>query len=264
MMRDAALARRDRRAASTTCWSTSTRTPTALQAEILLRAEARRPRRHGGGRRRAGDLLVPRRHGRATSSSFPERFSPPARVVVLEENYRSTQPVLDAANAVIGRRRAAVPQVPAQHARRRRAAALRDGAGRARRRPATWSSAVLECRERGVDAASRQAVLFRNADHSDVLELELMRRNIPYVKYGGLKFLEAAHVKDLLAVLRWADNPRNRIAGVPRAAAAARHGAGARAARLRRVRGRRASAGRRSRRIPCRRARASTGRRSPR
>jgi DNA helicase-2/ATP-dependent DNA helicase PcrA len=58
----------------------------------------------------------------------------------------------------------------------------------------------------------RQAVLFRNSDHSDVLELELMRRNIPFVKYGGLKFLEAAHVKDLLAVLRWADNPRNRIA----------------------------------------------------
>jgi DNA helicase-2/ATP-dependent DNA helicase PcrA len=45
-----------------------------------------------------------------------------------------------------------------------------------------------------------------------VLELELVRRNIPYVKYGGLKFLEAAHVKDLLALLRWADNPRNRIA----------------------------------------------------
>ena len=45
-----------------------------------------------------------------------------------------------------------------------------------------------------------------------MLELELVRRNIPYVKYGGLKFLEAAHVKDVLAVLRWADNPRNRIA----------------------------------------------------
>jgi DNA helicase-2/ATP-dependent DNA helicase PcrA len=45
-----------------------------------------------------------------------------------------------------------------------------------------------------------------------VLELELVRRNIPYVKYGGLKFLEAAHVKDLLAVLRWADNPKNRVA----------------------------------------------------
>jgi DNA helicase-2/ATP-dependent DNA helicase PcrA len=59
----------------------------------------------------------------------------------------------------------------------------------------------------------RQAVLFRAAHHSDVLEVELVRRNIPYVKYGGLKFLEASHVKDLLAVLRWADNPRNRIAG---------------------------------------------------
>jgi DNA helicase-2/ATP-dependent DNA helicase PcrA len=70
---------------------------------------------------------------------------------------------------------------------------------------------VLEARERGVELR-RQAVLFRNSDHSDVLELELMRRNIPFVKYGGLKFLEAAHVKDLLAVLRWADNPRNRIA----------------------------------------------------
>jgi DNA helicase-2/ATP-dependent DNA helicase PcrA len=57
-----------------------------------------------------------------------------------------------------------------------------------------------------------QAVLFRASHHSDLLELELVRRNIPYVKYGGLKFLEAAHVKDLLAVLRWADNPKNRVA----------------------------------------------------
>jgi DNA helicase-2/ATP-dependent DNA helicase PcrA len=70
---------------------------------------------------------------------------------------------------------------------------------------------VLEARERGV-ALKRQAVLFRSSHHADVLELELVRRNIPYVKYGGLKFLEAAHVKDLLAVLRWADNPRNRVA----------------------------------------------------
>jgi DNA helicase II / ATP-dependent DNA helicase PcrA len=55
-------------------------------------------------------------------------------------------------------------------------------------------------------------VLFRASHHSDLLELELVRRNIPYVKYGGLKFLEAAHVKDMLAVLRWADNAQNRIA----------------------------------------------------
>ena len=70
---------------------------------------------------------------------------------------------------------------------------------------------VLEAREEGTDL-KRQAVLFRSSHHSDVLELELVRRNIPYVKYGGLKFLEAAHVKDALAVLRWADNPKNRVA----------------------------------------------------
>jgi DNA helicase-2/ATP-dependent DNA helicase PcrA len=55
-------------------------------------------------------------------------------------------------------------------------------------------------------------VLFRSSHHSDLLEVELARRNIPYVKHGGLKFLEAAHVKDLLAVLRWADMPRHGIA----------------------------------------------------
>src|SRR5690606_27621424 len=71
--------------------------------------------------------------------------------------------------------------------------------------------AVLANREGGTELR-RQAVLFRSAHHSDRLELELVRRNIPYVKYGGLKFLEAAHVKDLLAVLKWAENPRNRMA----------------------------------------------------
>src|ERR1041384_3936018 len=105
---------------------------------------------------------------------FPGHFEK-TRVVTLEENYRSTQAVLDAAKAQY-----VVKQ-------------------------------VLEARERGV-LLRRQAVLFRSSHHSDVLELELVRRNIPYVKYGGLKFLEAAHVKDLLAVLRWADNPKNRVA----------------------------------------------------
>ena len=55
-------------------------------------------------------------------------------------------------------------------------------------------------------------MLFRSASHSDVLEVELTKRKIPFVKYGGLKFLEAAHIKDLMAVLRWADNPRNTLA----------------------------------------------------
>jgi DNA helicase-2/ATP-dependent DNA helicase PcrA len=57
-----------------------------------------------------------------------------------------------------------------------------------------------------------QAVLFRTSSHSAALELELARRNIPFVKYGGLKFLDAAHVKDVLCALRWAHNPRDRLA----------------------------------------------------
>ncbi len=57
-----------------------------------------------------------------------------------------------------------------------------------------------------------QAVLFRGAHHSDRLEIELVRRNIPYVKYGGLKFLEASHVKDVISVLKWAENARNEVA----------------------------------------------------
>ena len=52
----------------------------------------------------------------------------------------------------------------------------------------------------------------RAAHHSDLLEVELGRRNIPFVKYGGLKFLEATHVKDVLCVLRWAENPRDEVA----------------------------------------------------
>jgi DNA helicase-2/ATP-dependent DNA helicase PcrA len=62
-------------------------------------------------------------------------------------------------------------------------------------------------------ALTQQAVLFRAASHSAALELELMRRNVPFVKFGGLKFLEAAHVKDVLAVLRFAQNPSGRMAG---------------------------------------------------
>jgi DNA helicase-2/ATP-dependent DNA helicase PcrA len=70
---------------------------------------------------------------------------------------------------------------------------------------------ILKRRESGVPL-KRQAVLFRNASASDLLEVELTRRKIPFVKYGGLKFLEAAHIKDMLGVLRWCDNPRNTLA----------------------------------------------------
>ena len=71
---------------------------------------------------------------------------------------------------------------------------------------------MLLQREGGL-ALKRQAVLFRTSHHSAALELELARRNIPYLKFGGLKFLEAAHVKDLLSLLRWSQNPRGQMAG---------------------------------------------------
>jgi len=133
---------------------------------------------------------------------FPGHFEK-TRVVTLEENYRSTQAVLDAANALIGKDlRSKKGRGP-----KPRYVTVADDEAQAQ----YVVKQVLEARERGV-LLRRQAVLFRSSHHSDVLELELVRRNIPYVKYGGLKFLEAAHVKDLLAVLRWADNPKNRVA----------------------------------------------------
>jgi DNA helicase-2/ATP-dependent DNA helicase PcrA len=142
---------------------------------------------------------------------FPALFSPPARVVTLERNYRSTQPILAASNAVI----ALASERYAKQLWSERAAAERpalvtvdDEAAQAR-----WvCDRVLEQREGGL-ALKQQAVLFRASHHSAPLELELTRRDVPFVKFGGLKFLEAAHVKDLLSVLRWAQNPRSRLAG---------------------------------------------------
>jgi DNA helicase-2/ATP-dependent DNA helicase PcrA len=89
-----------------------------------------------------------------------------------------------------------------------RLVATRDEAGQA----SYVADRVLEARERGT-ALMSQAVLFRSSSHSAALELELARRGIPFVKYGGLRFLEAAHVKDVLSVLKWIANPRNRMAG---------------------------------------------------
>jgi DNA helicase-2/ATP-dependent DNA helicase PcrA len=180
-----------------------------LQAEIL-----RRLKPDGAGLTVVGDDAQAIYSFRAASVDnildFPSQFAAAARVVTLEQNYRSTQAVLDAANALMaeaGRQyRKHLRSVRGPGALPQYVTVLDEQA------QATFVvDRVLEARERGIDLR-RQAVLFRNADHSDLLELELMRRNVPFVKYGGLKFLEAAHVKDLLAVLRWADNPRNRIA----------------------------------------------------
>lgn len=141
---------------------------------------------------------------------FPRQFSPPAEVIALEENYRSVQPILDSANALM----ANGTRQYQKSLRSARASELRPRyvtVADERAQADYVVHQVLACRESGT-LLRQQAVLMRSSHHSDVLELELVRRNIPYVKYGGLKFLEAAHVKDVLGVLRWAENPRHRLA----------------------------------------------------
>ena len=142
---------------------------------------------------------------------FPGHFSPRAEIITLEHNYRSTQPILAAANAVID----LAAERFTKNLRSDRASAERphlvsvpDEASQAR----YVVDQVLEYRESGA-ALKAQAVLFRASHHSGPLEVELTRRNIPFVKFGGLKFLEAAHIKDVLAFLRWAENLRDRVAG---------------------------------------------------
>jgi len=142
---------------------------------------------------------------------FPNQFSPPAKIITLDRNYRSTQTILAAANGVIDlakerftknlwteRTSGAKPQL----------VTVRDEADQAR----YIVERVLEGRESGT-LLKQQAVLFRTSSHSGPLEIELTRRNIPFVKFGGLKFLDTAHIKDMLALLRFVENPRDRVAG---------------------------------------------------
>jgi DNA helicase-2/ATP-dependent DNA helicase PcrA len=131
-------------------------------------------------------------------------------VITLEQNYRSTQPILEAANAVIRFARERYTkdlfsERPSQQ--KPRLVTVEDEAAQVDH----VVERVLEAREAGLPLR-RQAVLFRTAHHSDLLQIELARRNVPFVVYGGLRFLEAAHVKDLLCVLRWAENPRDGVA----------------------------------------------------
>jgi DNA helicase II / ATP-dependent DNA helicase PcrA len=140
---------------------------------------------------------------------FPDRFTPRAEVVTLAQNYRSSQEVLDVSNALMA-------EAPRQY--RKHLLSIRGKGVRPRivtvdelQTQAEYICAeVLRRRESNVPLR-RQAVLFRSGSHSDVLEIELGRRRIPFTKYGGLKFQDAAHVKDLLAILRLADNPRNTL-----------------------------------------------------
>jgi DNA helicase-2/ATP-dependent DNA helicase PcrA len=140
---------------------------------------------------------------------FPERY-PGATVVTLDRNYRSSPEILECANSVMSAAdggfakelRATRPNAEAPQL-----AMCVDELAQS----AFVCESILEQRERGV-VLRDQAVLFRTGHHSDGLELELARRNIPFVKYGGLKFLESGHVKDLLSMLRVLDNPSDELA----------------------------------------------------
>ena len=142
---------------------------------------------------------------------FPQQYAPPAHLITLEQNYRSTQSILAASNAVIGlARERFTKDLRSERASAEKPALVTvlDDAGQV----GAIVTTILENREAGMTLKD-QAVLFRTAHHSAMLEIELQRRNIPFVKFGGLKFLEAAHIKDLVAVLRWAENPHDRVTG---------------------------------------------------
>jgi DNA helicase-2/ATP-dependent DNA helicase PcrA len=139
---------------------------------------------------------------------FPALFTG-TRIVKLEENYRSTQPILDLANAVISEAREKYTKCLFS----RRA----DGA-----RPRLYRAAneneqsrlvvaqVEDLHKQGVPL-HQMAVLFRAAFHSFDLEIELVRRHIPFMKFGGFKFMESAHVKDLISYLRVVANPKDTL-----------------------------------------------------
>ena len=140
---------------------------------------------------------------------FPEHF-PGTRVVTLERNYRSTQPVLDAANALAAQATRAFPKrlrADREGGVRPRVVCVRDEAAQAEE----VCDRILEAREQGMELRA-QAVLARTSHDSDLLELELTRRRVPFHKYGGLRYLEAAHVKDFVATLRLVDNGADDVA----------------------------------------------------
>ena len=182
----------------------------ALQADVLLRMCPT-----GTGLTVVGDDAQSIYSFRAATVrnilDFPNHFDPPAAVVKLEQNYRSTQPILAACNDVIAlASERFTKQLFSERpsAQRPVLASAEDEAGQVD----YIIERILEHREAGIPLR-HQAVLMRTSHHSDALEVELARHNIPFLKYGGLKFLEASHVKDVLCVLRWVENPRDSVAG---------------------------------------------------
>ena len=139
---------------------------------------------------------------------FPKLF-PGTQIFKLEENYRSTQPILTLANEVINQ--AAEKYAKTLFTRKCQGPApVLITAADENTQSRFVAQRVLELREEGVPLADI-AVLFRSSFHSFDLEIELSRRNIPFVKRGGFKFIETAHVKDVLAHLRVVENPRDAV-----------------------------------------------------
>ena len=139
---------------------------------------------------------------------FPAQY-PGTTVITLERNYRSTQPILDVTNTLISRAKERFTKT----LRTERTGgeppwlvAARDEQQQTR----FVVDRLLELHEEGTPLRE-MAVLFRAGYMSADLEIELTNRKIPFEKWGGLKFLEAAHVKDVLAFLRVVENPRDEV-----------------------------------------------------
>jgi len=139
---------------------------------------------------------------------FPKQFGG-ASIVTLEQCYRSTQPVLDVTNLVISRaaeRYSKTLWTARQGGEQPWLVTTRDEQAQTR----FVVERVLELHEQG-KPLREIAILFRAGYMSADLEIELAARGIPFEKWGGIKFLEAAHVKDVLAFLRVLDNPRDEV-----------------------------------------------------
>lgn len=180
-----------------------------LQSEILLRL-----RPEGRGMTAVGDDAQSIYSFRAATVrnilDFPEHF-PGTVIVKLERNYRSTQPILDATNAVIAQSRekyAKTLWTDRKDGEKPMLVACENDAGQA-----DFVAGTINAHREAGMPLRQQAVLFRASHHSIMLEAELARLQIPFVKYGGLRFVEAAHVKDVLAFLRLAENYRDITAG---------------------------------------------------
>ena len=140
---------------------------------------------------------------------FPKLF-PGSHTVTLEQNYRSFEPILTTTNTLIAQAKERFSKNLFSTRKGGELPALitaRDESHEAE----LVIERVLEHYEQGI-ALRKQAVLFRAGSHSASLELALMKKEIPFRKYGGLKFLEAAHIKDFVGIIRIIENPRDETA----------------------------------------------------